>query len=79
MTEAKQVVDDALRLGRLVIDDLLNFAQMNEAAESIITEIADFIEILVNMGLEFMVFNFADKPSAAKQLRWMMDTTINIY
>jgi len=41
----------------MVFNDLFPYAQINEQAEQILTEITDFIEILINMDLEFLVFS----------------------
>lgn len=57
----------------MVYNDLYPYAQINDQAEKILIEITDFIEIIVNMDLEFLIFSQSDMKLAVKHCSWMME------
>ncbi len=57
-----------------LVDDMMQFAQLNDFAEQIITEVADFMEIIVNLDLEYLIFNQDDLMRAKQIAFWMMNS-----
>lgn len=78
LMDAKTLIEDIMDISRQIFDDMIPYGQVNEPSEQLIIEISDFIEVIINQGYYYIIFNKSDTSKSSKQLQWMMDCVLRI-